>query len=196
MKSAGELWLLCWLLFFFQWWELLGSSESMSLGTRDVVYTGNPWSSALSLDLSVRFSFASLWVGWTWSGSFMWCPERLRQLFVHPSFPFPVKGTLFSWGVRPWCRAVLGWVMKWCRANEAVLSFFVCLFSGVLFHSLAEVSLVDSWALQELFLLMAICLIVDLCWGDGDWGLLYHHHSDISLVRLILMSGWNLLATI
>lgn len=72
----------------------------------------NPHFSSLFLAIFIHLSFASLWVGWNWSRSFMWCPKRLQKLVAHPVLPFLVSP---SWRVLSWCWAMLAWGMGSCR---------------------------------------------------------------------------------
>ena len=70
--------------------------------------------------------------------SFLKYPERLKKLVAHSVLPFLEKETLreFPLGAEQ-CQPG---GLQWCRQNEAVFtSLFACLFSGVLFHCVAEV---------------------------------------------------------
>lgn len=71
---------------FLQWWKLLGSSAEQVTENHGHSYcmanTGSPWPSSLLLAISICLSFASFWVGWNQSSSFMWCPKRLGMLLL------------------------------------------------------------------------------------------------------------------
>lgn len=61
---------------------------------------------SLLLVVSGYLSFASLWVGWIQSRSFVQCSERLRKLITHPAVLFPVRRTVSGWGGSFWHWAV------------------------------------------------------------------------------------------
>ena len=87
-------------------------------------------------------------------------------------------------------------------------SLFVWLFSGFLFHCVAEVSWVDSWPLSGLLLFVDSCLIVNLCQVPGlglvyclvtsfqkfQWSLLVYDLRAIVKVLYFLAKLWWLIS--
>lgn len=75
----------------------------------------------------------------------------------------PVRGSLSSWGLLPWCRPVPpgGWMVQ---ARRSLLPSPVSLFCSVLSDCVAQVSYVDSRALPEFFL-GSLIIIIDLFAG-------------------------------